>query len=66
MAVPKKKTSHQKQHQRRAHWKASKVTLVTCANCGSPVRSHEVCITCGYYRGRPARLADNVISSAAS
>lgn len=61
MAVPKKKTSHQKQHQRRAHWKASAQTIGTCANCGAPKRSHTACGSCGYYRGRPARLRDSVV-----
>ncbi|CAN5595743.1 50S ribosomal protein L32 [soil metagenome] len=61
MAVPKKKTSHQKQHQRRAHWKASAQTIGTCANCGAPKRSHTACGSCGYYRGRPARLRDAVV-----
>ncbi|MFA6212529.1 MAG: 50S ribosomal protein L32 [Candidatus Obscuribacterales bacterium] len=61
MAVPKKKTSHQKQHQRRAHWKASAQTIGTCANCGAPKRSHTACGACGYYRGRPARLRDAVV-----
>ncbi len=62
MAVPKKKTSHQKQHQRRAHWKAEPITLAKCANCGGPARPHQVCITCGFYRGRPARLRDSLVS----
>ncbi len=62
MAVPKKKTSHQKQHQRRAHWKAPTLTLVKCANCGGPAKPHQVCITCGFYRGRPARLRDALVS----
>ena len=61
MAVPKKKTSHQKQHQRRANWKASAQTVGTCANCGAPKRSHTACGSCGYYRGRPARLRDAVV-----
>jgi len=61
MAVPKKKTSHQKQHQRRAHWKAEAQEIGTCANCGAPKRSHTACGGCGYYRGRPARLKDAVI-----
>lgn len=62
MAVPKKKTSHQKQHQRRAHWKASEINVGTCSNCGAPARSHTACGGCGYYRGRPARLKDNVVT----
>ncbi len=54
MAVPKKKTSHRKQHQRRAHWKAQIVEVVACSQCGMSKRPHQVCTNCGYYRGRPA------------
>jgi large subunit ribosomal protein L32 len=61
MAVPKKKTSHQKQHQRRAHWKAELTTLVNCTNCGSPSRPHQLCIVCGFYKGRPASRRDSVV-----
>lgn len=62
MAVPKKKTSHQKQQQRRAHWKAEKSAIISCMNCGSPARPHQVCIVCGYYKGRPARRAESVLA----
>lgn len=62
MAQPKKKTSHQKQHSRRAHWKAPEMTLSTCMNCSAPVRRHQVCMVCGYYRGRPARRRDSLVA----
>jgi large subunit ribosomal protein L32 len=62
MACPKKKTSHQKQHQRRAHWKADLVTITSCTNCGSPARPHQICIVCGFYKGRPARRRDSAIA----
>ncbi|MCC6981341.1 MAG: 50S ribosomal protein L32 [Candidatus Melainabacteria bacterium] len=62
MAQPKKKTSHQKQHQRRAHWKAEEINIAKCSNCGAPARSHQICIVCGYYGGRPARRRDNVVT----
>jgi ribosomal protein L32 len=58
MAVPKKKTSHQKQMQRRAHWKAGELTLGTCSNCGAACRSHTACPTCHFYRGRLASRKD--------
>ncbi|MBI2812532.1 MAG: 50S ribosomal protein L32 [Candidatus Melainabacteria bacterium] len=60
MAVPKKKTSHQKQHSRRAHWKAELTTLTNCTNCGVTCRPHHVCTSCGYYSGRPARREERV------
>lgn len=52
MACPKKKTSHRKQHQRRANWKAFKSEIAKCSNCGSPKISHLACSSCGYYNGR--------------
>jgi len=61
MAQPKKKTSHQKQQQRRARWKAGVLTLVNCLNCGEPARPHQMCASCGYYRGRPARRRDSLV-----
>ena len=52
MAVPKKKTSHRKQHQRRANWKAFSQTIVNCSNCNEPMLSHIACSSCGFYNGR--------------
>ena len=52
MACPKKKTSHRKQHQRRANWVAIKQNISKCANCGEPSLSHYACTECGYYNGR--------------
>ncbi|MBP7861853.1 50S ribosomal protein L32 [bacterium] len=60
MACPKKKTSHQKQHSRRANWKAIKTTVSKCSNCSAPAKSHMVCPQCDYYRGRPAFRSDSV------
>ncbi|MBX9696106.1 MAG: 50S ribosomal protein L32 [Cyanobacteria bacterium] len=61
MACPKKKTSHQKQHQRRAHWKASATTLSKCPNCGSNTRPHNACPECFYYNGRPVFKSEQVL-----
>ena len=52
MACPKKKTSHRKQHQRRAKWIAFLPNISTCSNCGEPIVSHVVCGGCGFYNGR--------------
>jgi len=61
MAQPKKKTSHQKQAQRRAvnYLKIKVAPLSVCPNCSEPARPHQACGNCGQYRGRPARRADN-------
>jgi len=60
MAVPKKKTSHQKQHSRRANWKAGKTTIAKCSNCGSSTQPHQMCPECNYYRGRPAFKSESI------
>lgn len=52
MACPKKKTSHGKQHQRRAKWIALRVDLAKCSNCGEITIPHCACTACGYYNGR--------------
>ncbi|MBX9570019.1 MAG: 50S ribosomal protein L32 [Candidatus Obscuribacterales bacterium] len=63
MPQPKKKTSHQKQAQRRANWKLELVATNNCANCGSPKLPHIACSGCGYYRGRPVRRRDWLVNS---
>ena len=55
MAVPKKRTSKQRQRKRRTHYKAQDPTVQTCEKCGDPRRPHRVCPSCGHYRG------DNVV-----
>ncbi len=52
MAVPKKRTGKSKQGHRRSNWKASKVEVTTCQNCGSLVPTHTVCTVCGTYKGK--------------
>ena len=50
MAVPKKRTSKQRQRKRRTHYKAGRVDTQTCPNCGDPKQPHRVCPGCGFYR----------------
>ncbi|HEY2701949.1 MAG TPA: 50S ribosomal protein L32 [Pseudonocardiaceae bacterium] len=54
MAVPKRKMSRANTRARRAQWKASAPTLVTCSNraCKAPKLPHIACPTCGQYDGR--------------
>ena len=54
MAVPKKRTGKSAQAKRRANWKASKVELTTCSNCGDTTIAHTVCTSCGFYKGEKA------------
>jgi large subunit ribosomal protein L32 len=50
MAVPKKRTSKQRQRKQRTHYKAAAVPFQACPRCGDPKQSHKVCPGCGYYR----------------
>lgn len=52
MGVPKRKTSKMRLRTRKAanRWQAPQ--LSTCAQCGSRVRGHTACPSCGYYKGR--------------
>ena len=53
MAVPKRRKSSSRRDMRRAqHDKVEAPRLASCPNCSSPVVSHRVCPSCGYYKGR--------------
>lgn len=57
MAVPKRKMSRSNTRARRAQWKTSAPTLVTCANaaCGAKHLPHTACPECGQYGPRASR-----------
>ncbi|MBP7175367.1 MAG: 50S ribosomal protein L32 [Thermoclostridium sp.] len=52
MAVPKRKTSKQRKHKRRTHFKLSAPGLVLCSQCHTLKMAHRVCKECGYYDGK--------------
>jgi large subunit ribosomal protein L32 len=52
--VPKKKIPKSKQGKRRSHLVQKPVALSECPHCHSPRPSHQVCPSCGYYKGREA------------
>ena len=52
MAVPKRKMSRSNTRSRRAQWKASAPTLVTCDRCREAKLPHRVCPNCGTYNRR--------------
>ncbi|MDQ3913076.1 MAG: 50S ribosomal protein L32 [Actinomycetota bacterium] len=58
MAVPKKKTSHARRNQRRAHHAIKVPKLVACPNCGEFHVPHRVCPECGSYKGRTVITLD--------
>jgi len=52
MPVPKRKKSKSKRNSRRSHIKAVAPNLTTCPKCGETKLSHNVCHSCGTYKGR--------------
>ncbi len=52
MAVPKRKTSKSRRDKRRTHYKAKMPAISICSHCNEPVRPHNICEKCGYYRER--------------
>ena len=52
MANPKKRKTHTKTHQGRAHLALKKIVLNKCPKCGAAVKPHTACALCGSYRGK--------------
>lgn len=52
MAHPEDKLSRSRKGKRRSHDFLVKPATSECANCGSTMRPHTVCKSCGYYRGK--------------
>ena len=54
MGVPKKRTSKMRRDRRRAANSNLKTGPQTnaCPNCKAPVRPHNACPACGFYKGR--------------
>lgn len=51
MAVPKRKQSKARSRSRCTH-KVEHITSIThCLNCNSPLKTHQACASCGYYKG---------------
>ena len=51
MAVPFRRTSKTAKRLRRSHFHLAVTGLNTCPHCGTMIRSHHVCPSCGYYDG---------------
>jgi large subunit ribosomal protein L32 len=52
MSVPKKRLSKSRTRSRRSHHAVAVIQSTTCPSCGSPMRPHYACPSCGKYRGR--------------
>ncbi len=53
MGVPKRRVSHARQGERRAHLAVGLPTLESCPHCHEMKQVHHVCPNCGFYHGRP-------------
>ena len=52
MAVPKKRKSHSATGKVRSHDALTPKRWVTCPQCREPMKLHNVCGSCGFYRSR--------------
>ena len=52
MGVPKRRVSHARQGDRRAHLALDLPALEACPHCRQPKRAHRACPNCGWYAGR--------------
>ncbi len=59
MATPKRKISRSQRGNRRSHHALARTQLVRCTHCGSMIRPHTICKSCGHYRGRQILVANN-------
>lgn len=57
MPTPKKRTSRSKRDMRRSHDFAVPKTSVNCPNCSALKLPHNVCTSCGYYKGKEVVVA---------
>ena len=52
MALPKRRHSHSRTRQRRAHDFLTKPSVGACGEYGEPKMPHRLCGGCGMYKGR--------------
>ncbi len=51
MPVPKRKVSHSRKRMRSACKGIKPKAFAACKNCEKPIRPHQVCAACGFYKG---------------
>ena len=54
MGVPKRRVSHARQGDRRAHHALKLPQVEECPHCRQPKQIHHACPHCGWYNGREA------------
>ena len=52
MPHPKKRTSKTARNQRRSHHSLKEIFILACEKCGSPIKPHHACLSCGFYNGK--------------
>jgi large subunit ribosomal protein L32 len=52
MPVPKRKTSKSRRDQRQSCKFIRPKPFSECKQCNEPVSGHQVCLNCGFYKGR--------------
>ena len=52
MAVPKKRKSHSRTRTQRSHDALVPKLWVECPQCRDPMKLHQICSACGFYRSR--------------
>ena len=52
MAHPKKRHTSSRRGKRRSHDALATPAVSTCPQCGEPKRPHNVCLSCGTYKGK--------------
>ena len=57
MAVPKRKHSKARSRSRRTHQVEHVTSITSCLNCNNPINTHQVCASCGFYKGVKVLLA---------
>lgn len=58
MASPKSKISRSRRGMRRAHTALEANGAHNCPNCSSLYKPHNVCPSCGYYKGKEVVAAN--------
>jgi large subunit ribosomal protein L32 len=60
MPNPKRRHSKSRTSKRRTHDTLVPVKLGECPQCHEAKASHQICLHCGFYRGRQVRAVEEV------
>lgn len=52
MPVPFRRQGKTRSAKRRTHQGVDQPSLVTCSNCGTMIKSHNICKKCGHYKNK--------------